>query len=106
MSIHTAQHLLSAVLDVFDLNTLSWGMPAYPSLDPPYIELPRALTWEEAQAAEARCNELIKEDRKVWIDVTVQGETRLQVDSVKDAEGIDVERESRGIPKDYTGVSV
>lgn len=101
MSIHTAQHLLSSVFEQapFNLPTLSWGMPAYPSLDPPYIELPRGVTWQEAADAEKRCNELIEEDRQVWIDVTMQGQA-------PDG-GVDerFERESRGIPKDYDGVS-
>ena len=94
MTIHTAQHLLSAVLDSYSLNTLSWGMSSYASIETPYIELPRALTWTEAQEVEEKCNALIKQDKKVWIDVSVQSE------KVND-EGA---RETRGIPKDYQGV--
>ncbi len=106
MTIHTAQHLLSAVLDRSELNTLSWALPAYPSLEPPYVELPRGLTWAEAEDAERKCNALIKENRRVWIDVTAQtGKGINDDDKVKDVAGIDVERESRGLPKDYEGVS-
>ncbi|KAK4686478.1 hypothetical protein P7C73_g3642, partial [Tremellales sp. Uapishka_1] len=104
MAIHTAQHLLSAVLDKKGLPTLSWGMPAYPSLETAYIELPRGITWLEAEQAEKECNDYIKENRKIWIDVTLQSAEGINADDkVKDSLGIDVERESRGVPKDYTG---
>ena len=96
MAIHTAQHLLSAVLDTYNLPTLSWSMTQHPSLDCPYIELPRGLTWKEVQEVEDRCNELINSDVGVWVETSMQSE-----------EGVDGEgdRESRGIPKDYEGVS-
>ncbi|KAL1407111.1 hypothetical protein Q8F55_006525 [Vanrija albida] len=98
MVTHTAQHLLSAVLDRRELPTLSWGMGQHPSTEAPYVELPRGLTWPEAEAVEAECNAHIREQLRVWIDVTVQGE------GVRDDERAgDVEREERGIPKDYTG---
>lgn len=98
MTIHTAQHLLSAVLDLNPLPTLSWAMHAHPSLEPPYIELSRQLTWAEAEAAEKECNRLIAEARRIWIEVSVQGNEGV----VRDG---DAERESRGLPKDYAGVS-
>lgn len=96
MATHTGQHLLSAVLDKRGLNTLSWGMPAYPSTEAPYIELPRGITWQEAQEVEDECNRYIGEDVKVWIDFSVQGSATTEEE----------ERENRGIPKDYSGVSV
>jgi alanyl-tRNA synthetase/misacylated tRNA(Ala) deacylase len=95
MSLHTAQHLLSAVLDTKSLPTLSWSMTAHPSLETPYVELPRALTWAEAQEVEDTCNRLIAEAKRVWIDVSVQ------IDGGETGDG---DRESRGIPKDYAGV--
>lgn len=95
MATHTGQHLLSAVLDRRGLNTLSWGMPAYPSTEAPYVELPRGLTWQEAQEVENECNRYIGEDVKVWIDFSVQGSATTEEE----------ERENRGIPKDYSGVS-
>lgn len=97
MPIHTAQHLLSAVLDTHSLPTLSWSMTQYPSLDCPYIELPRGLTWKEVQEVEDRCNELIDASVPVWVETSMQ----------QNGNGVDTEgdRESRGIPKDYEGVS-
>jgi Ser-tRNA(Ala) deacylase AlaX len=96
MSLHTAQHLLSAVLDTKSLPTLSWSMTAHPSLETPYVELPRALTWAEAKEVEDTCNRLIAEAKRVWIDVSIQ------IDGGETGDG---DRESRGIPKDYAGVS-
>ncbi|BEJ14469.1 hypothetical protein CspHIS471_0402360 [Cutaneotrichosporon sp. HIS471] len=95
MTIHTGQHLLSAVLDTRELPTLSWAMPAWPSTEAPYIELPRGLTWAEAAEVEEECNRRIREARRVWIDFNVQGDG--------DVNGESEDRENRGIPKDYTG---
>ncbi|KAK8844706.1 hypothetical protein IAR55_006555 [Kwoniella newhampshirensis] len=98
MSIHSSQHLLSAVLDVapFNLNTLSWSMHAYPSLETPYVELSRALTQAEAIAAEKRCMDLIAEAKKVWIDVSIQG-GEIGHSGEMDERNVGV------IPKDYNG---
>ena len=97
---HTGQHLLSALLDVHaeGLPTLSWSMAPYPSLDLPYVELPRALTWAEAEEIERKCNEAIYESTKVWVDVTMQEEGFVK----ETAAGV---RENRGIPSDYKDVS-
>lgn len=100
MITHTAQHLLSAVLDTRELPTLSWGMDAHPTFDAPYVELPRALTWAEVAEVEAECNARIREARKVWIDVTVQ-----EAEVSDPARANELERESRNLPKDYSGVS-
>lgn len=100
MTIHTAQHLLSAVLDTRELPTLSWGMGPWPTAEAPYVELPRGLTWQEAQEVEDECNRRIREARRVWIDFT------MQTDGISDPERMsELERENRVIPKDYTGVS-
>jgi Ser-tRNA(Ala) deacylase AlaX len=100
MSCHTSQHLLSAILDVHaeGLPTLSWSMSAYPSLEPPYIELPRALTWAEVEQVEKRCNEVIEVGKNIWVDVDMQGEGFVKTT----AAGV---RENRGIPTDYKDVS-
>ena len=97
---HTGQHLLSAVLDNFaeSLFTQSWSMTAYPSIEPGYVELPRALTWPEAQEVERLCNVAIAEARKVWVEVMQQDHDYKRVTS----KGV---RENRGIPEDYEGVS-
>lgn len=100
MTLHTAQHLLSAVLDTYGLPTLSWAMHAHPSLETPYVELQRQLTWKEAEEVETKCNALIAEAKKIWIEVSVQ--SRSEEGQVQSA---DDERESRGLPKDYAGVS-
>jgi Ser-tRNA(Ala) deacylase AlaX len=99
MSIHTGQHLLSAILDVHaeGLPTLSWGMAPFPSLGLPYVELPRALTWAEAEGIEQKCNEAIQKATRVWVDVTRQEDGYVKTTS----QGV---RENRGIPEDYQDV--
>jgi hypothetical protein len=153
MTQHTAQHLLSALLDThFSLPTLSWALPAHPSTDACYVELPRGLSKEEIEKVEGMCNELVtrewgakarlaeksgKEegggDTRVWIESRLQGQssvaqsgtvTPAQADAgevpgdvQKEMEGLGLssgteggvveygDRESRGLPKDYEGVS-
>lgn len=103
MATHTGQHLLSAVLDRRGLGTLSWAMPPHPSTEPPYVELPRGLTWHEAQDVEDECNALIAADPRVWIDFSMQGSAATAGANADDER--ERERENRGIPKDYSGVS-
>jgi hypothetical protein len=151
MTQHTAQHLLSALLDThFSLPTLSWALPAHPSTDPCYVELPRGLSKDEVEKVEAMCNELVSRewgaraglaeksgkeegggDTRVWIESRLQGQssvaqsgtvTPAQTDAgevsgdvQKEMEGLGLgseggvmeygDRESRGLPKDYEGVS-
>lgn len=103
MSIHTSQHLLSAILDTtLSLPTLSWSMQPYPSIEPAYVELPRALTPDEAVEIERLCGEAIKERKKVWVDFSIQGD---DVGGEHIGEGTISTREMRGLPKDYDGVS-
>ncbi|WVN88493.1 uncharacterized protein L203_103704 [Cryptococcus depauperatus CBS 7841] len=95
MAIHTSQHLLSAIIDkTLSLPTLSWSMHSYPSLEPPYVELARALTIEEAINIERLCQDAIKDGKKIWIDFSLQGG---EIGGEGDA------REFRTLPKDYDG---
>ena len=89
MTQHTAQHLLSAILDNhYALPTLSWALPAHPSVEPCYVELPRGLSQEEIDDVEKKCNELVTRqwgakpgvpqtegegDTRVWIESRLQG---------------------------------
>ncbi|WVR03150.1 hypothetical protein IAU60_000140 [Kwoniella sp. DSM 27419] len=102
MTIHTSQHLLSAVLDTYNLPTLSWSMHAFPSLECPYVELSRALTLQEAEEVEQKCNDLIAEGKKVWVDVSIQRKAVSEAEGGEEG-GSPEERENRGIPKDYDG---
>ncbi|WVO20689.1 uncharacterized protein IAS62_001988 [Cryptococcus decagattii] len=101
MSIHTSQHLLSAILDThLSLPTLSWSMQPYPSIEPAYVELPRALTPDETMEIERLCGEAIKQRKQVWVDFSVQGG---DVGGEHIGEGTVGTREMRGLPKDYDG---
>lgn len=102
MSIHTSQHLLSAILDAhLSLPTLSWSMQPYPSIEPAYVELPRALTPDEAVEIERLCGEAIKQCKKVWVEFTIQGDDVGKEHIGQESVGT---REMRGLPMDYDGV--
>ncbi|KAK9900852.1 ThrRS/AlaRS common domain-containing protein, partial [Cystobasidium minutum MCA 4210] len=65
---HTAQHLLSAVLEHhFKLPTLGWALSGFPNLS--YVELPRCPTSEELEHTERICNALIVEGRRVRVEL-------------------------------------
>lgn len=91
MSLHTSQHLLSAVLDTRNLPTLSWSLTPYPQ--PCYVEIPRALTVDEIVSVQEQANRLVFEGRKVYVEVE-----ELHEDVIKQYDGPSV-----GIPVDYTG---
>ncbi|CAD6575756.1 MAG: hypothetical protein TREMPRED_001491 [Tremellales sp. Tagirdzhanova-0007] len=63
MAIHTAQHLLSAVLDTYSLPTLSWSLTSHPSLEPPYIELSR----KRGEGDVARVESVLEEFRARYV---------------------------------------
>lgn len=65
---HTAQHLLSAVLEHhFKLPTLGWALSGFPNLS--YVELPRCPTADELEQTERICNALIVEGRRVRVEL-------------------------------------
>lgn len=64
MQQHTGQHLLSAVLDRYDLPTLSWSMGEMIN----YIELPRKLTPEEIQKVSLEVNDAILTDEPIKVE--------------------------------------
>ncbi|KAH3666381.1 hypothetical protein WICMUC_005649 [Wickerhamomyces mucosus] len=65
MQQHTGQHLLSAILDKYDLKTLSWSMGD--SLN--YIEIPRKISDEEVERIQEEVTEQIINN--VSISVTI-----------------------------------
>jgi hypothetical protein len=127
MTMHTGQHLISALADTkFSLPTLSWSMPPYPSTEPCYVELPRGLTRDEAAEIETIANDLVmnrgqrdvgdEEGIKVWIENRLQGTEGTEgtgtpvvagggdddEDNSSSAQVVEWgDRESRGLPKDY-----
>ena len=91
MTIHTSQHLLSAVLDTRNLPTLSWSLTPYPS--PCYVEIPRAISAEEIASVQEQANKLVFEGRKVYVEV----------EELDDTIKAQYNGPSVGIPTDYTG---
>ncbi|KAF5369856.1 hypothetical protein D9758_001096 [Tetrapyrgos nigripes] len=98
MSMHTSQHLLSALLETrLNLPTLSWSLTAYPQ--PCYVELPRGMTPEEILAVQTEANKLVFEGRKVHVEVE-----ELDRDQEQPVEKLESGRSvGRGLPEDYTG---
>ncbi|KAH7930096.1 ThrRS/AlaRS common domain-containing protein [Leucogyrophana mollusca] len=98
MSMHTSQHLLSAVLESqLNLPTLSWGMSAYPA--PCYVELPRSMSVEEILSVQTEANKYVFEGRQVYVEV--QELSRAQLPGVEKLEnGRSV---NKALPADYTG---
>ncbi|TFK83888.1 ThrRS/AlaRS common domain-containing protein [Polyporus arcularius HHB13444] len=90
-SMHTSQHLLSAVLEhKLDIPTLAWSITSHPS--PGYVEIPRGLSAEEIAFVQEECNKLVFEGRSVHVEV-----------EELDAESHAYTGPSVGIPQDYTG---
>lgn len=98
MTLHTSQHLLSAVLEQrLQLPTLSWSLTTYPA--PCYVEIPRALTPEEVISIQDEANALVFEGRKVHIEVE-----ELHVDNTPGVTRLDNGRSvGKALPSDYTG---
>ena len=68
MQQHTGQHLLSAVMDKYDnLETLGWGMGSDGGIS--YVELPRKPSKEEIEEIQSKCNEIIRRNLEVTIDI-------------------------------------
>ncbi|GAA5906613.1 putative alanine--tRNA ligase [Sporobolomyces salmoneus] len=87
MSQHTAQHLLSAILENdFQIDTVSWSLATFPEMS--YIELPRVPTREEIERVERRCNELIRERRRV----------KVRMELVSEEDGVELNEKA---PRDY-----
>jgi misacylated tRNA(Ala) deacylase len=76
MQQHTGQHLLSAIMDTMDLETLGWGMGAEGEMN--YVELPRKPTDDEIRSIQERCNEVIRNA----VPVTVETPEDAKADSL------------------------
>ncbi|KAJ7498970.1 ThrRS/AlaRS common domain-containing protein [Mycena latifolia] len=98
MSLHTSQHLLSALLEtLLNIPTLSWSLTSYPA--PCYVEIPRGMTVQEIAMIQEAANRLVLEGRKVHVEVE-----ELHAKSIKPVEKLESGRAiGRGLPEDYTG---
>ena len=98
MTLHTSQHLLSAILEQrLQLPTLSWSLTAYPS--PCYVEIPRGLTFEEVSLIQDEANALVFEGRRVYIEVE-----ELHSQNIPGVAKLENGRSAgKALPPDYTG---
>lgn len=77
MQQHTGQHLLSAVLDKYNLPTLSWNMGEKVN----YIEVERKLTKEEIEKFNEEVNDEILKNSSVEVKVGADAETETQTET-------------------------
>ncbi|KAN0126766.1 ThrRS/AlaRS common domain containing protein [Russula decolorans] len=100
MSLHTAQHLLSSVIDTsVKVPTLTWSLTPWPS--PAYIDLPRPLTAAEITQVQDQVNCHVFEGRRVHVEVDELREGQVGIDLGQPAAS---SRElGRGLPTDYSG---
>ncbi|EAU84748.2 alanyl-tRNA synthetase domain-containing protein [Coprinopsis cinerea okayama7 len=97
MSMHTSQHLLSALLETrLNLPTLSWSLTSYPA--PCYVEVPRGLTSDEILAVQNEANRLVFEGRRVHVEVDVLEESQPRPTDPANSRSV-----GKGLPDDYTG---
>lgn len=65
MQQHTGQHLLSAILDGHNVETLGWGLGAVAS----YVELPRRLEEDEVEAVQREVTDAILKGLPITVDI-------------------------------------
>jgi misacylated tRNA(Ala) deacylase len=100
MSLHTAQHLLSSIIDTsLKAPTLTWSLTPWPS--PAYIDLPRPLSAAEINQVQEQVNRHVFEGRRVHIEVDELREGQVGIDL---GQRVASSRElGRGLPTDYSG---
>jgi len=98
MSMHTSQHLLSAVLENrLNIHTLSWSLTTVPA--PCYVELARSMTPEEILTIQNETNKLVFEGRKVHVEVQeMDDQPQPAVPVLESGRAV-----GKGVPTDYTG---
>ena len=107
MSLHTAQHLLSSVIDTsLKAPTLTWSLTPWPS--PAYVDLPRPLTAAEISQAQDEVNRHVFEGRRVHVEVDELRAGQAGIDTGGGGSGSVVPTPSsrelgRGLPSDYSG---
>ncbi|KAJ6599112.1 ThrRS/AlaRS common domain-containing protein [Mycena vulgaris] len=97
MSLHTSQHLLSALLETrLGLPTLSWSLTAS---GPCYVEIPRGMTVQEISMIQEEANRLVVEGKQIHVEVEeLDPKSKKPVEKTESGRAI-----GRGLPEDYTG---
>ncbi|KAF5388254.1 hypothetical protein D9615_000369 [Tricholomella constricta] len=98
MSMHTSQHLLSALLETrLELPTLSWSLTSYPS--PCYVEIPRGMSPEEIISIQNEANRLVFEGRRVHVEVEeLDRAQEIPAPTLESGRAV-----GKALPEDYTG---
>lgn len=101
MSMHTAQHLLSSVIDSsLKAPTLTWSLTPWPS--PAYIDLPRPLSAAEIRLAQDEVNRYVFEGRRVHVEVDLLRAGQAGIETGHPVPSSSREL-GRGLPSDYSG---
>ena len=100
---HTAQHLLSSVIDTsLKTPTLTWSLTPWPS--PAYVDLPRSLTAAEISQVQDEVNRYVLEGRRVHVEVDELRPGQTGIDTGGAGAVPPSSRElGRGLPSDYSG---
>jgi misacylated tRNA(Ala) deacylase len=102
MSLHTAQHLLSSVIDSsLQAPTRTWSLTPWPS--PAYIDLPRPLTAAEISDVQNQVNRYVFEGRRVYVQVDGLQDGQAGVDRGTGDSAPSSRELGRGLPRDYSG---
>jgi alanyl-tRNA synthetase/misacylated tRNA(Ala) deacylase len=102
MSMHTAQHLLSSVIDSsLKTPTLTWSLTPWPS--PAYVDLPRSLTDAEISQVQDEVNRYVFEGRRVHVEVNELRPGQAGIDTGGGAVPPSSRELGRGLPSDYSG---
>lgn len=83
MQQHTGQHLLSAIMDRMDLETLGWSMGQPGDMN--YVELPRKPSKAEIESIQEECNRSIREGLPISVE-TPEGKSSSSLPEDYDAE--------------------
>ena len=101
MSLHTAQHLLSSVIDT-TLKALTFTGSLTPWPSPAYIDLPRPLTAAEISRVQDRVNHHVLEGRRVHVEVDKLRAGQAGIDP-GEPPALSSRELGRGLPADYSG---
>jgi misacylated tRNA(Ala) deacylase len=87
MQQHTEQHLLSAIMDTFEnLETLGWSMGAPGEMS--YVELPRKPSTDEIRTIQDRCNEVIRKNLPITVEIAKDAKTDSLPDDYDQENGV------------------
>lgn len=86
MQQHTGQHLLSAIMDSMNIETLGWGIGK--GEDPNYVDISQKPSPEQIQTIQARCNEAIRNNVSITVETPEDANMGHLPDDYDTAKGV------------------